>query len=215
MSGTLNSPPMPKGVGSLRVLKQMYRDWLADGGYPPIYWDTVPPGVSPQPPDPPTSGSNTSGAFDATAQTDLIALLQADVGVVGGFDILIDGTSYAISHDFSLISSMAGIAALIDQSLNPTPRHGSCTWNGALGSFVITSATTGLTSTVAYATTPAGRANYSATFKLTAASGAVLVGGAARRSLGREALAEAQQTLREGQWVWSPERNQWVWVWVP
>ena len=33
----LASPPRPKGVASLRLLKQMYRDWIAAGGTPPIY----------------------------------------------------------------------------------------------------------------------------------------------------------------------------------
>jgi hypothetical protein len=35
-------PPQPKGVAALRVLKTVYRNWIAAGGTPAIYGPTPP-----------------------------------------------------------------------------------------------------------------------------------------------------------------------------
>jgi hypothetical protein len=38
------APPIPKGVGSLKLLKQMYRAWRVAGGTPDIFAPCKPPG---------------------------------------------------------------------------------------------------------------------------------------------------------------------------
>lgn len=41
----LATPVQPKGTASLKLLKQMYRDWRTAGGTPDIFAPCQPPGV--------------------------------------------------------------------------------------------------------------------------------------------------------------------------
>lgn len=86
----------------------------------------------------------------------------------GAFKITIDGTERAISSlDFSAATTMAGVAAVINTGLST---YGGCTWDG--DSFVITSDSTGATSTLGYAVAPASGTDISALIKCTSGTAA-------------------------------------------
>ncbi len=86
----------------------------------------------------------------------------------GAFKIVIDGTERAIgSLNFSAATNMAGVAAVINTGL---ASYGGCTWDG--DSFVITSDSTGASSTLGYALSPASGTDISALIKCTEATAA-------------------------------------------
>lgn len=81
----------------------------------------------------------------------------------GGFSVTIDGAVKALTGlNFSGATNLNGVASVITTALGVA---GSCTWDGSR--FKITSATTGATSTVAYAVAPGAGTNISALLKLT------------------------------------------------
>ncbi len=86
----------------------------------------------------------------------------------GAFKIVIDGTERAISSlNFSAATTMTGVAAIINTGLGA---YGGCTWDG--DSFIITSDSTGSSSTLGYALSPASGTDISALIKCTAATAA-------------------------------------------
>ena len=111
----------------------------------------------------------------------------------GGFRVTIDGTQRTVSScDFSAETTLNGVAAIINTKLGV---NGSCAWDGSR--FVITSATTGTSSTVAYAIAPASGADISTLLKLTSAEALTPVPGFAA-----ETPVECAQALANisGQW---------------
>jgi hypothetical protein len=88
----------------------------------------------------------------------------------GGVDIVIDGTARNLETlNFSAVGNMPAVAAVVNTALGI---HGTCTWNATYNRFEIVSATTGIASSVAYATAGAGT-DISAQLALTAATGAI------------------------------------------
>lgn len=109
-----------------------------------------------------TSAILYGGALTAAEQT--IGTWNAITA--GAFKITIDGVEQAISAlNFSAATTMAGVAAIINTGLST---YGGCTWNG--NAFVITSDSTGATSTLGYAVSPASGTDISALIKCTSAT---------------------------------------------
>lgn len=72
----------------------------------------------------------------------------------GGIDFTIDGVARNLTGlNFSAASNMNGVAAVINTALST---HGSCVWDAVNSRFIITSSTTGASSTLAFATPGAG-----------------------------------------------------------
>jgi hypothetical protein len=114
-----------------------------------------------------TSAENLGGILTPTEQ--LIATWQAITN--GGLNILIDGVAKTLTAlDFSGAANLNAVATIIDTALT----GGSVTWNGS--NFVVTSDTTGVSSTVAFATGGAGT-DLSPLMKLTEATSQGLVPG--------------------------------------
>lgn len=69
----------------------------------------------------------------------------------GSFTITIDGTTInATSLDFSLATSFSDVAAVIQTALASDLSSTTCVWNSSFKSFVITSPSTGATSTITF-----------------------------------------------------------------
>lgn len=88
----------------------------------------------------------------------------------GGFKIIVDGTLQTLSGlNFGAATNLNGVASIITAALTGA----TCTWTGSR--FVVTSTTTGTTSSVGYATSPASGTDISTKLKLTSstATGAV------------------------------------------
>ena len=110
---------------------------------------------------------NLGGILTPTEQ--LIATWQAITN--GGLNIVIDGVAKTLTAlDFSGAANLNAVATIIDTAL----AGGTCTWDGA--SFKITSDTTGLSSSVAFATGGAGT-DLSPLMKLTSALSLGLIPG--------------------------------------
>jgi hypothetical protein len=114
------------------------------------------------------------------------ALFSAYTGITnGGFDISVNGTNRQIfALDLSGAVSMAAIAALIQTKLNAALAGTTCTWTGTY--FLITSPTTGTSSTVGFGGPPTGGSSptdASTVLGLTLASGARSVNGIAIESV--------------------------------
>lgn len=137
----------------------------------------------------------TRGVLRGGVLTSAEKLLSAWTTVTsGGFKISIDGTEVAVSGlNFSSALSMPGVAAIIDAGL----AGASVTWDANSGRFVVKSDTTGVTSTVSYATAPASGTNISGQLKLTSALAGTPVAGKAA-----ETLQECLQALvdKSGDW---------------
>src|SRR4051812_36263983 len=120
------------------------------------------------------SGKLRSAAFSdaqqATLHTTLLAITD------GAFKITIDGTGVTLPvTDLSTIDPTDVTQALIDAAEALTTglgNAGEITWDDEAGGFVVTSASTGTTSTVSYASAPTTGTDLSATLKLTAATNA-------------------------------------------
>ena len=90
----------------------------------------------------------------------------------GGFHITIDGVVKSLTGlDFSGETNLNGVATVISGALT----GGVCTWNGS--QFIVTSSTTGTSSTVSYATAPASGTDISALLKLSSTTAIALVNG--------------------------------------
>jgi hypothetical protein len=83
-------------------------------------------------------------------------LLSAFTAITaGGFDVAIDGVNEQVSGlNFSADTTMPQIATTIQTALAALVASTTCTWNAALGCFVITSPTTGTSSSIGYAAAP-------------------------------------------------------------
>ena len=112
------------------------------------------------------------GAFIVGGPGPTLAAMKAFT--TGSLSITIDGTAAAISSiDLSAKTSLAAVATALTSALTPNAGGAVIAYNTMLQAFVVTSGTTGATSTVAFATgTMAG------TMGLTSATGAVLSQGA-------------------------------------
>lgn len=148
-----------------------------DGGAPAdvavIYWNKT--GTT----TPATAGKLTGGVLSSGEQS-----LANFTGITSGaMSLTIDGTPKAISGvDLSGVTSMDDVATEINSKTTP---DATVSWAAGTGQFIITSATTGTTSTV---TAPAAT-GLSSAMKLTTAAGAVTTAGAA--SVTGEAFPDA------------------------
>lgn len=115
-----------------------------------------------------TSGFIKGGILSATEQ-----LMSNWTSITtGSFTIHIDGSQQdLLGLDFSGQTNLNGVAAVITSGLSGA----TCTWNGSR--FVITSATTGVLSTVSYATPEGTGFDISGQLKLTAATADAPVDG--------------------------------------
>lgn len=114
-----------------------------------------------------TAALNIGGILSASEQ----AIANWTVITNGGFNITIDGVAKNLTGlDFSSETNLNGIASVINASLT----GGTVTWDGS--EFIVTSATTGSSSSVGYATTGAGT-DISAMLKLTSALAQSIVPG--------------------------------------
>jgi hypothetical protein len=123
---------------------------------------------------PPSAAMLTGGPLTQPQFNTLITTLQAVTD--GGFAITIDGVSRQVRGNFSAVTNGAEVCAVINGSLTT---FGAATVNGtAPYRFVITSATTGIASSISYASAPAVGSNISSVMNLTLANGAVITQGA-------------------------------------
>lgn len=137
-----------------------------------------------------TSAMLYGGALSAAEQT--IGTWNAITA--GAFKIVIDGTERAISSlNFSAATTMAGVAAIINTGLST---YGGCTWDG--DSFVITSDSTGASSTLGYALSPASGTDISALIKCTSATAA----SASIAGIAAETPAECAAILATASTAW-------------
>lgn len=115
--------------------------------------------------------------------TQVLATIQAITN--GGFDIAIDGTNRAVTAiNLSGAASMTAAAAILQTRLQVVLASTLCTWTGTY--FLITSPTTGTSSTVGYAGAPTGGGSptdASTILGLTQASGALSVAGIALETM--------------------------------
>lgn len=95
----------------------------------------------------------TSGYLRGFTVSDDVADYAAIVD--GGFDISIDGTLRQVSLiDFTGVTTMAGVAAIIQTALQAALAGTRCAWDAANARFVVTSPTTAQTSVVGGAVAP-------------------------------------------------------------
>lgn len=103
----------------------------------------------------------------------------------GGFDLAINGTNRQVTAiDLSGAASMTAIAAILQTRLQAALASTLCVWTGTY--FLITSPTTGTSSTVGYAAAPTGGGSptdASTLLGFTQASGALSVAGIALETL--------------------------------
>lgn len=153
------APPQPMGYGVLRVQKQMYRDWLAAGGTP-IEAPITPPAAA-------TRAKLFGGGFTTAEATTLLAALKALNNA--SFAVTVDGTLRQVTPmNLTAAADLPAIATAIGTALT----GGDCSWSGSC--FVVSSDTTGATSTLTYAVAPAAGTDISVTAKLAAGTGAAL-----------------------------------------
>lgn len=97
----------------------------------------------------------------------------------GSFNITIDGTAKSLSSlSFASAANLNAVATVISTALGSA---GTCTWNGQY--FTITSATSGTSSSVAYATAGSSGTNIATMLKLTSTTASPPVAGYAAESL--------------------------------
>lgn len=115
-----------------------------------------------------TAGSLRGAALSsAQREMDLWTAVTA-----GGFKITVDGSEKSLTAlDFSEETNLNGVASVIDAALTGA----SIVWNGS--QFVVTSDTSGASSTIGYATAPASGTDISAMLGLTSGLASVPVGG--------------------------------------
>jgi len=99
----------------------------------------------------------------------------------GGMKITIDGTLKTLSAiDLSGTTNLNGVASAISTALGAA---GTCVWDATNSQFVITSSTTGSTSTVSYASAPTSGVDLSALLSLQTGVASAPVGGVPAESL--------------------------------
>ncbi|MEK6290034.1 MAG: DUF3383 domain-containing protein [Paraburkholderia tropica] len=117
-----------------------------------------------------TAGLLNGGVLSAGQQ----AIAEWDVITTGAFNITIDGNAKVITGlDFSAQTNLNGVATVIGAKLTGA----TIVWDGSR--FVVTSATTGASSTVSYATAPATGVDISAMLGLTVSTASVPANGIA------------------------------------
>lgn len=105
-----------------------------------------------------TSGVLRGGALSAGQQ----AMTNWTTITAGAFKIPIDGTTKSVSAlDFSAQTNLNGVATIINAALTGA----NCVWNGS--QFVVTSSSTGATSSIGYAVAPTSGTDISAQLALT------------------------------------------------
>jgi hypothetical protein len=115
-----------------------------------------------------TAGVIVGGATASADQGALLTSLQAITD--GGFAMTIDGTLRQVGPiDFTTAVNLVSCAALIDGELGS---WGDCKWDATNGTFIISSATSGVASTVTYASAPLAGTDISTILLMTSASGA-------------------------------------------
>lgn len=118
------------------------------------------------------------GAVLSTAQQ---ALSNFTSVTAGGMKITIDGTEKALSAiDLSGVTNLNGVASAVTTKLASA---GTCVWDATSSRFEITSATTGATSTIGYASAPASGTDISGLLGLITGEASVPVQGVAAESL--------------------------------
>jgi Protein of unknown function (DUF3383) len=107
----------------------------------------------------------------------------------GGFKITVNGTLLTITGlNFSAAANLAAVAAIIQTALNTALSGTTCIYQASLNNFIITSPTTGPTSTATLLTAPGSGTDISATMSGTTATGAYVANGIAAET----ALAAVQ-----------------------
>jgi hypothetical protein len=131
------------------------------------------------------------GGVLSTAQQ---ALSNFTAVTSGGMKITVDGSQKSLSAiDLSTVTNLNGVASKVTTAL-----AGSATvvWNAAYNRFEVTSATTGATSTLTYATAPSSGTDISGLLGLTQGVASAPVNGIASESL----LAAVQACAPYGDW---------------
>lgn len=99
----------------------------------------------------------------------------------GAMKVTIDGTEKSLTAmDFSGVTNLNGVASIVSTKLSTA---GACVWNATFSRFEVTSATSGVTSTISYASAPASGVDVSALLGLTSALASPPVNGVAAESL--------------------------------
>lgn len=131
------------------------------------------------------------GVLTATEQ--LIATWTAITS--GSFKITVDGTLKTLTTlNFSGATNLNGVASIITTALSGAA---TVTWNATYGRFEVTSATTGATSTISYATAAGSGTDISGMLKLTSGASSAPVAGIAA-----ETLLAGVQTLADKSAEW-------------
>lgn len=111
----------------------------------------------------------------------------------GSMRIDMDGVTRTLATlNFSAATNLNGVASIITAALT----GGVVTWDANLGSFLVTSTTTGASSTVGFASATGSGADISAKLKLTSATASAPVNGIAAET----PLAAAQILAESGAW---------------
>ncbi len=103
----------------------------------------------------------------------------------GSFTILINGTSKNITglnFNSPPVTNMNGVASVIQTALNSAVSGTTCVWNAVYNNFIITSPTTGASSTISFASPEGAGTDISALMGGTAATGAYEANGLAAES---------------------------------
>ena len=130
------------------------------------------------------AGMLKGGSFAASSQTSTLSTLQAIS--TGSMKVTIDGTERTLSSlNFTAITNLNGAATVLDTALTS---WADCVWDAVQARFVITSHTTGVLSTVSFASASGSGADVSSTLRLRADQGGdymstVIVGVAAESAL--------------------------------
>lgn len=120
-----------------------------------------------------TSGRLVGGALSATQQ----ALSNFTTVTAGALDITVDGTAKTLSAiNLSAAENLNGVASIITTAFDGAA---TVTWNANSSQFYVTSATTGATSAVSFATAPEAGTDVGALMGLESAGGGRLAPGSA------------------------------------
>ena len=118
-----------------------------------------------------TSGSLTGGALTTAQQ----AIANFTAITAGAMNITVDGTIKALTAlDFATVTTLNGVASVITTALAGAA---SVAWQSAYNRFVVTSASSGATSSVSFATPPTTGTDVSAPMGLQASQGGYTVAG--------------------------------------
>lgn len=134
-----------------------------------------------------TAGRLVGGALSAAQQ----ALTNFTSVTTGALSIDVDGTEKSLTAiNLSGASNLNGVASLVTTAFDGAA---TVTWNASSGQFYVTSATTGATSTVAFATAPGSGVDLGPLMNLEAANGGYSAPGSAIETplAGVEACATA------------------------